>query len=41
MIAKMLKEELEWDNTLHSTKDKLSQLAEEAIAEHQSGKTKK
>jgi len=41
MIAKMLKEELEWDHTLHSTKDKLSQLAEEAIAEHQSGKTKK
>jgi hypothetical protein len=40
MIAKMLDDELQWDNTLHSTQNKLAKLAREAIEEHQSGKTK-
>lgn len=39
-IAKMLDEELQWDNTLRNTEDKLVLLAKEAIEEHQSGKTK-
>ncbi|HXL58920.1 MAG TPA: hypothetical protein VN958_21805 [Chitinophagaceae bacterium] len=40
MIAKMLDDELQWDNTLQSTQGKLTKLANEAIKEHQSGKTK-
>lgn len=40
MIAKMLEDELQWESTLQSTQDKLSQLAKEALNEHQSGKTK-
>jgi hypothetical protein len=40
IIAKMLDEELQWDKTLLHTQDKLSQLAQEAIMEYQSGKTK-
>jgi hypothetical protein len=38
-IARMLDEELQWDETLRNTKDKLVLLAKEAIEEHQSGKT--
>jgi hypothetical protein len=41
MIAKMLEDELQWDNTLQTTQDKLAQLAKEALQEHQSGKTKR
>ncbi len=40
IIAKMLDDELQWDNTLQSTQDKLAKLANEAINQHQSGKTK-
>lgn len=40
-IAKMLDDELQWDNTLKSTQDKLTKLANEAIKEHQAGKTKR
>ena len=40
IIAKMLDEELQWDKTLLNTQDKLSQLAQEAIREYRSGKTK-
>ena len=39
-IAKLINEELEWDNTLNKTQDKLSMLAKEAIEEYKSGKTK-
>lgn len=41
MIAKMLEDELQWDNTLQNTQDKLTKLAQEALKEHQSGKTKR
>jgi hypothetical protein len=40
-IAKMINDELEWENTLKNTQDKLATLANEAIQEYQSGKTKK
>jgi ElaB/YqjD/DUF883 family membrane-anchored ribosome-binding protein len=40
-IAKMINDELEWENTLKNTQDKLATLAKEAIEEYQSGKTKK
>lgn len=40
IIAKMLDEELQWEKTLLSTRDKLSQLAREAVEEYRSGKTK-
>jgi len=40
-IAKMINDELEWENTLNDTQDKLVSLAEEAIKEYQSEKTKK
>ena len=39
-IAKMLKEELQWNETLNNTQDKLSILAKEALHEYKSGKTK-
>lgn len=39
-LAKMIGEELEWENTLANTQDKLSLLAKEAIEEYKSGKTK-
>ncbi|MEP6467553.1 MAG: hypothetical protein ABJB05_14685 [Parafilimonas sp.] len=39
-IAKMINDELEWDNTLHKTQDKLTTLAKEAVEEYKSGKTK-
>lgn len=40
-IAKMIDDELQWENTLNDTQDKLASLAEEAIKEYQAGKTKK
>lgn len=39
-IAKMINDELEWENTLNNTKDKLATLAKEAVEEYKSGKTK-
>ena len=39
-IAKMINEELGWENTLRNTQEKLSVSAKEAIEEYQSGKTK-
>jgi hypothetical protein len=39
-IAKLINEELEWENTLNKTQDKLATLAKEAVAEYKSGKTK-
>lgn len=38
-IAKMLADELNWDNTLKNSQDKLNNLAQEAIAEYKAGKT--
>lgn len=40
IIARMLNEEIRWDETLHNSQDSLAKLAEEAIKEHKSGKTK-
>lgn len=40
-MAKLINDELEWDNTLNNTQDKLAILAKEAIEEYKSGKTKK
>jgi hypothetical protein len=40
IIAKMLEDELKWDNTLRNTQGKLAQLAKEALKEYQSDKTK-
>jgi hypothetical protein len=40
-IAKLINEELEWENTLNKTQDKLATLAKEAIQEYQSEKTKR
>ena len=39
-IARLINEELEWDNTLNKTQGKLSILAKEAVEEYKSGKTK-
>ena len=39
-IAKMLSDEINWDATLQNNQDKLSNLANEAIAEYKEGKTK-
>lgn len=39
-IAKMINDELEWENTLNNTQDKLATLAKEAVEEYKSGKTK-
>ncbi len=39
-IAKMLKDEINWDATLQNTQDKLSNLAQEALTEYKAGKTK-
>ena len=39
-IAKMLTDEINWDATLQSSQDKLSNLASEAITEYNNGKTK-
>lgn len=40
-IAKMLNEEIIWDATLKNSKEQLRRLAQEALAEHGSGKTQK
>lgn len=40
IIARMLNEEMQWDATLENSQDLLAKLAEEAIKEHKSGKTK-
>ena len=39
-IAKLINEELEWENTLNKTQNKLATLAKEALAEYKSGNTK-
>lgn len=39
-IAKLLVEEMEWNNTLQTSQSELSLLAEEALKEHKEGKTK-
>lgn len=39
-IAKMLSEEIKWDATLQSSQDKLGKLAEEALHEYKTGKTR-
>jgi hypothetical protein len=39
-IAKMLSDEMNWDTTLQNSQDKLNNLAEEALDEYKSGKTK-
>jgi len=45
MLAKMLLDDLaaeeKWDQTFAGSQDKLAQLADEALVEYQSGKTKK
>ncbi len=38
-IAKLIEEEMKWDNALHNSGNKLSALAQEAISEHQAGNT--
>ena len=38
-IAKMLVEEIKWDSTLQNSQKQLNKLAQEALNEHQSGKT--
>lgn len=40
-IARMLNEEIIWDTTLKNSKAQLGKLAQEALAEHKSGKTQK
>jgi hypothetical protein len=44
MLAKMLLDDLaaeeKWDETFAESQDKLARLADEALAEYQSGKTK-
>ncbi len=40
MIARMLDAELQWDNSLKNTQDKLATLAKEALQEHQLKNTK-
>ena len=39
ILAKLILEELSWDQTFESTQDKLAELAKEANKEYQSGKT--
>jgi|GEM_PF-4338331 len=38
-IAKMLSDEISWDNTLQNSQEKLSNLAQEALDEYKTGKT--
>ncbi len=39
-IAKMIDEEIKWDTTLLDSQNELNKLAQDALNEHQSGKTK-
>ncbi len=39
-IAKMLRNEMNWDITLQNNQDKLVNLAQEALTEYKTGKTK-
>jgi DNA repair ATPase RecN len=39
-IAKMLSDEMNWDTTLQNSQEKLNNLAQEALNEYKSGKTK-
>lgn len=39
-IAKMLDEEIKWDTTLVNSQNELNKLAQEAVTEYESGKTK-
>lgn len=38
-LAKLIEEELQWENTLTNSQDSLFKLAEEALREHKRGKT--
>jgi uncharacterized protein YdcH (DUF465 family) len=38
-IAKLLEEELEWDKSIQSSQDQLSNLASEALEEYRKGNT--
>ncbi|MEP6950520.1 MAG: hypothetical protein ABI863_14645 [Ginsengibacter sp.] len=38
-LAKMLSDELNWDTTLQNSREKLGDLAKEALTEYQAGKT--
>jgi hypothetical protein len=40
-IAELIKDELQWEQTLKANGNKLSKLAEEALREHKAGKTQK
>jgi hypothetical protein len=40
-VAKLLEEEINWENTLRNSQEQLSNLAAEALKEYGSGKTKK
>ncbi len=40
LIAKMLDAEIKWENTLQNSQNELSNLAQEALKEYESGKTK-
>jgi len=40
-LAQLIEEEMNWDETIANTQDELSRLADEALQEHKSGKTKK
>lgn len=39
-IAKMLDEEIKWDTTSLNSQNELNKLAQEALTEHEAGKTK-
>ncbi|WPP48589.1 hypothetical protein [Catalinimonas niigatensis] len=38
-LAKLIEEELQWENTLASSQDSLSKLAKEALEDYKMGKT--
>jgi aspartate/glutamate racemase len=40
-IAKLLQQEVSWDDSLNESQDLLSQLADEAIQDHKAGRTTK
>ncbi|MEX0968055.1 MAG: hypothetical protein WD077_12505 [Bacteroidia bacterium] len=40
-LARMIEEELRWDETIKNTQSELAELAEDALAEYRSGRTKK
>ena len=40
-IAKLIQEEIQWEQSAKKVGNKISKLAEDALKEHRSGKTKK